>query len=144
MYSLKMLTGLILLVLLVVAGAQEEFNATELKQWMAAVEEIVSHVTLGPLKQDFTPEYVGQRTADFALRKQTRRFRAHVAQAIIESLGTQVNICIDHLTDEQAVKTVQSELKERGFEVYWLREMQECIHHGQGIMVKVPAPNDKN
>jgi hypothetical protein len=121
-----------------------DVNTTQLTQWMNAVEEIISHVTLGPLKDDFTPEYVGKRTVDFALRKQTYRFRAHVASAIIECLDTETKVCIHYLTSEHAVKAVADELKQHQFEVLWLREMQECVNHGQGLLIKVPPPLQGN
>lgn len=121
--------GLILAILLCGCVLAEDSTT----KWQQAVEEILASVTLGPLKEDFSPKYLAQRTRSQALRGQTNRFRAKVATALIECIDTKTTVCPgEHVTDH-AVESVVEELKQHGFaEVYWLKN--RCV------VVHVPAP----
>lgn len=114
-------------------------TATLEEDWKNAVEEILAHVTLGPLKMDFTPDYVANRTMEFVLRKQTNRFRAMVASAIVECNTEEARACVPHSIDSTVVKAILEELKERSFEAFWLHEMDECAGKS-GLLIKVPPP----
>ena len=109
------------------------------QEWRNAVEEVLAHITLGPLKMDFTPQYVGNRTMEFVLRTQTNRFRALVASAIVGSSTTEAIVCVPRAIERSAVKAVLDELKERTFEAFWIHEMDECLQQS-GVLVKFPAP----
>ena len=117
--------GLILFLLCGFAFATQEQNHTK---WMHAVEEILATVTLGPLKEEFTPSYLAKRTQSGALRMQTNRFRAQVAASMVECTSDRVTVCPYPSTSDPAIEEVQKELETRGFEVYWLKTKCLLVH----------------
>jgi len=132
--------GVVLIIcLLLIVNAQKEEVENEVRQWMTAIEELVSHISLGPFKKDFTPEYIAKRTVDFALKRQTNNFRGLVASTIIQTVGDNAIACIDptRISEEESVKIVIDELKDHGFDVLWIHSMQECLGRS-GLSIKVP------
>lgn len=123
-----MIKGLLLFFIFSVVAAEED------PSWKRAVEEILASLTLGPLKEDFSPDYLAKRTYSGALRAQTNRFRAHVATAMVQSLGSKITVCPNETIDDKAVEAVIEEVKQRGFDqVYWLKNRCVVIH--------LPEPN---
>jgi len=121
-----------------------ELNETEVHKWMHAVEEILSTVSLGPLKKEFTSSYVSQRTPEFSMKLQTSHFRALVATSIVQTVGPKMVVCIDpSLYSDEAVKTVVEELKERDFDVLWLHKTDECFKSSLLITLRPPAIEGK-
>lgn len=140
---MKGLFFLLFCFILIVRG-DDELNATYVNHWMNAVEEIISHISLGsPLKADFTPDYVAKRTLAFTIKKQTNAFRALVASTIIRTSGTEAHVCIDSTqTDEAVVRIIVAELKEREFDVLWLHSVEECVGRA-ALLIKLPPPNEQ-
>lgn len=138
--------GLILLLFSAAVVWSQELDVNATKRWMLAVEEILSSVSLGPLKAEFTPEYLGQRTLKSALQSQASRFRAKVSRAMIECAGTKAIVCIDSVSiSDKAVKLVFDELKKLGFTVEWNRYAEQCfgtgaLSFGQALVITMPPP----
>jgi hypothetical protein len=108
--------------------------------WVIAVEEMLSSISLGPLKKEFTPEYVARRTRVAAIASKTARLRARVATSIIESTDTRAVTCVANEIDE-VVNAVIEELKALGFtDAYHLKSAPpECVGTA-AVLVKVPPP----
>lgn len=124
----------LLLLLLALATATEDEQHTK---WVRAVEEILSGVMLGPLKEEFTPSYLARRTREASLKAQTNRFRARVATAMAESLEDHVIVCrFDHI-GQSAVDAVIAELRNHTFHSHY--ETGLCGARG-GIYVALPEP----
>lgn len=118
---------LIIFAFLVCVATAEPVNQT---LWNAAVEEILATVSLGPLKKEFTPDYVAKRSREQALKAQVLHFRAQVATSIVECITNKVTVCPMRASiSHEAVETVANELKERGFEdVFILKDWCLLIH----------------
>lgn len=111
----------------VVLGHGQELDVNATRKWMLAVEELLSAVSLGPLKKEFTPSYLGRRTHASVLATQTARFRARTARSLIEADGTRVIVCIDATTTtDAAVDVVLQELKEREFNAFVVKAHSSC------------------
>lgn len=90
-------------------------------QWTAAVENILSNMVLGPLKPEFTPAFLGQRTRETIITAQTNWFRAHVARILMTTLAPDgvVHIVPGPEISREVVRTQVDELKAHSFTVRW-------------------------
>lgn len=115
-----------MLVLLALCFGQElDANAT--RKWMYAVEEVLSAVSLGPLKAEFIPSYIARRTFASVIAAQTARFRARAARALFEATGTRVIVCIDETaTTSEAVEAVREELVKHEFDAFVAKAHPSC------------------
>jgi len=131
------------------AAANAEFdqiafnNATQ--KWMTLVEEVLTMVSIGPLKEELTPTYLGKRTLEASIQAQTARFRSRVARSLIECTGTKATSCIDpSTTSDDAVQLVHDELVKHEFTVAWVKTSPLCpTVNGRGasaLVVDVPPP----
>ncbi len=111
-----------------------------MKRWRFAVEEILSAVSMGPIRSHFTPDYLSKRTIESVLLSQTAGLRARVARGVMDAFGTKALICIDLTTTrEEAVKAVIDEFKKATFDIIWSRSSDECF--GQNaLIVMLPPP----
>jgi hypothetical protein len=134
---------------LLFVGASAEFdqatfnNSTQ--KWMTLVEEILTIVSIGPLKDELTPSYLAKRSMEATIQAQTARFRSRVARSLIESIGTRATSCIDpSMTSDDAVQLVHDELVKHEFTVTWVKSSPLCpMVGGRGasaLIVEVPAP----
>jgi hypothetical protein len=93
--------------------------------------------------KQFTPEYVATRTYDLSLAAQARRFRSRLGLAIAESMpraiASQLTVCPGEHTDEAAVVLVVDELRERGFQIYWIKDAVRCPHQRGYVFVHLPS-----
>ncbi len=137
-----------LFILLVAAAAattdQEAFNnATQ--RWISSVDEVLTMISIGPLKDELTPAYIGKRTAEAALSAQCARFRSRVARSLIETIGTKATSCIDpSMTSDDAVQVVHDELIKHEFTVAWVKSSPLCPTVGgrsaSALVIDIPPP----
>lgn len=128
-------------------------ESNQLRRWMAAVEEILSYVTLGPLKEDFGPPNFASRSRVSVLASQINRFRAYVVRAMLSSLEDRVYINVHHAREllfvsDEAVDVVWAELRQRKFAIRplstfayiipGLQQQQQRV--GEVMVIEVPPP----
>lgn len=123
---------------------QEAFNNAT-RKWMGLAEEILTMVSIGPLKDELTPAYLAQRSMESTLQTQAARFRSRVARSLIECVGTKATACIDpSMITDQAVQLVYAELIKHGFDVIWAKTSSLCPTVGTegaaALVVDVPPP----
>jgi hypothetical protein len=101
------------------ARAEEEDEKDTIQKWRLGVQEILTSVTAGPLGKDFTPKYLGTRSAALVLKKQLARIRGQAASAMIETLGTRVDLCYARRFKDEVISALKQEMVEAGFKVDW-------------------------
>ena len=122
------------------APTQAEQKEADHKRWMFAVEEILSSISMGPLRPHFTPDYIAKRTPESVLQSQTSRLRAKTGRVVMDAVGTRAVSCIDpSTTKDEAVKNVLAEFKALGFDILWSKSEDGCFG-GQGLVVNGPPP----
>ena len=91
-------------------------------QWVQAVEGILAQWVLGPLKPEFTPAFLSQRTRESILNAQRTHFRAHVARLLMQSLAPEGLIYVEPPPEiaPEVVEAQVAELRAHSFSVRWL------------------------
>jgi hypothetical protein len=113
----------------------------ERKRWMFAVEEILAAVSMGPLRPQFTPEYLGNRTPESVLKAQTSALRAHVVQRLIGAWSNKVVACLDLVAfHAEGIKAVVSDLKKQTFDVVWSKSEDGCFGGEALVITGLPFP----
>ena len=96
--------------------------------------------------KQFTPDYVATRTYDNSLEAQKRRFRSYLGLSIAESLprnkASQLAVCPTDNIDEAAAQGVVSELREQGFQVYWIKDTARCPNQKGYAFVYLPGASE--
>ena len=112
---------LFLCISFVAAAAEEEADPKDdkLAQWRGAVQQLVLGLSRSSLEESFTPENLSQRNITIALNQQAGRFRAQVARAIQQAVGTTVSVCPPVDISDQAILSVRKELQDLGWTVEW-------------------------
>lgn len=129
-----------------VASAQLDGNLTQ--KWMVMIEEVLTMVTLGPLKDEITPAYLGRRTLSDVISVQAARFRSRVARSLIECSGNKATSCIDpSTTSDEAVQVVHDELQKHNFTVSWIKSSPLCPTYGKiggsALAIDLPFPKSE-
>jgi hypothetical protein len=91
-------------------------------QWVQAVEGILAQWVLGPLKPEFTPAFLSQRTRESILNAQRTHFRAYVARLLMQSLAPEGLIYVEPPPEiaPEVVEAQVAELRAHSFSVRWL------------------------
>ena len=113
----------LLLLLCVFCIAQEktkdEDESEKIHKWRLAIQQLALGISRSQLSSEFTPENLQVRNLTVALNQQAGRFRAYVARAISQAVGTTVSICPDVDISDQAIMSVRKELTDLGWTVEW-------------------------
>ena len=119
----------------------ETVNVTQ--KWVSTVEELLTKVSLGPLKQEITPAYLAQRTAESTLDEQSKAFRARVAYSFLSCRRNKATVCIDpSTTDDEAVQIVHDELIAHNFTLVWAKTYSLC-RGAAALLIDLPEPTVK-
>lgn len=112
-----------------------QMNMTE---WMQGVEQLAATISLPvPLKTEFTPDYLAQRTLKDVVRGQLATFRSQVATAMINALEDEVTVCPAMHINDRIIRAMKEELEERGFSVH---TVTDSCYKKNGLLVRVPKP----
>ncbi len=130
------------LFLTTVAVSAQELDANMTKKWMLAVEELLSAISLQPLKKEFTPSYLATRTQESVISMQASRFRAKTARAMVEATEPRVTVCVETpQTADAAVTIVYDELRALGYDVIWAKSDSSCQKPTHSaLLITVPLP----
>lgn len=91
------------------------------------MQEIVTALYKGPVKLDFTPDFLAERTMEAVITAQTNRFRERVVRLLMESYDTSLVVCVDSSKlGSTAARAVMDELSARGFTVEWSSANDSC------------------
>lgn len=138
----------VLLLLLFVAAA---VYATDSKTvgvpegWTKAVEDVLSHIVIGPLQSALRPAAFTSRNSTQVIHVQANQFRAHVLQHLLQSLEERVEICQwPPYISQEAVQVVLKELVALEFQASWeTKPHWRCPGYGGYLLVHVPVPGSK-
>lgn len=122
------------------AVSDEQQRQESHEKWVQAVEGILANLALGPLKAEFTPAFLAQRTRDSIIGAQRNYFRAYVARILMQSMAPEGLVYIEP-PPEIAPEVVQAqvqELKDHSFSVRWV-----AAGVGNGFVVNVPRTPEK-
>lgn len=115
--------------------AENEMNMTA---WIQGVEQLAATITLPvPLKKEFTPGYLAQRTLKSVIHGQMATFRSQVATAMINALDDEVTVCPVSYINESVIKAMKEELEELGFTVH---TVADSCYKKNGLLVRLPKP----
>lgn len=137
-------SALLLLLLPLFAHAQgnHENHTTVPVGWPKAVEDVLSHIVMGPLQPQLRPTAFAQRNRTQVIHVQANHFRAHVLQNMLQSVTERVEVCPwpPHVSHD-AVLAVVVELKALEFQASWEPTPHwRCPGYGGYLLVHVPAP----
>lgn len=117
--------------------AQQQLNDA---QWKKSVEEILSTLSLGPLRAEFSPKTLATRTRQDVLIMQTMSLRAHLIKQMTHTLSSTVKVCPLPESSEEAIQHVLLEMKNRTFDIHWIKSDGECMPWHGFVFVSIPPP----
>lgn len=127
---------------------EEEQRRTSaiIQRWRMGVQEILTSVVAGPLGKDFSPSYVAKRAAPNVLKKQVARIRGQALSAVLETLGTRVELCFARRFEDEAVSALKREIADAGFQVDWEEQSERsdpsdprwCFAGRETMVIRVP------
>ena len=120
-------------------------SSSHLDRWRMAVQEILTSISAGPLSTEFTPSHLAKRRVADAMKNQVARLRGQVASAMLETVGSRVDLCAERRFSDEAVAMVKEELEARGFKVEWTAQAERkqehrrwCYRERESMVVHIP------
>lgn len=145
-YSLKRKNMKIFFVLLIVTiVVANETTKGVSEGWTKAVEDVLSHIVMGPLQPALRPTAFTSRNRTQVIQVQANQFRAHVLQNLLQSLVERVEICPwPAYVGQDAIQAVVKELKALEFQASWEPTPHwRCPGYGGYLLVHVPLPGSQ-